>query len=236
MHATYRDELTGAIEDYLKAIYAIGQDTAEGGDGAPRPAATTAIAGRLGVAPASVSAMIKRLADQGLVEYTPYQGVSLTVSGRRATLRIIRRHRVIESYLVHALGYAWEEVHDEAERLEHAISDLLVERMAAAMGDPIVDPHGAPIPTAEGAIDDRRLRSLADLTVGSTVRIARVADEDADLLRYLAELALMPGMSVTVSARAPFDGPMTLQLNSGEERVVGGELTRQVLVEEPGGR
>ncbi len=233
MHAARRDDLTGAIEDYLKAIYAIGQEVAEGG-GEHRSVATTAIAGRLGVAPASVSAMIKRLADQGLVEYTPYQGVSLTVSGRQATLRIIRRHRVIESYLVHALGYAWEEVHDEAERLEHAISDLLVERMATAMGDPIVDPHGAPIPTAEGTIDDRRLQSLGDLAVGHTARIARVADEDADLLRYLASLALTPGMQVTVSAREPFDGPVTLRLHSGEERVVGGGLTRQVLVEELG--
>ncbi len=146
-------ELTASAEDYLKAIYAIER----GGDAAP----TNELAQRLGVAPASVSGMVRRLADQGLLTYERYRGARLTGEGRRAALRTLRRHRILESYLTAVLGYTWDHVHDEAERLEHAASDELIDRMAAALGDPAFDPHGAPIPTREGAVDEPVHAALA---------------------------------------------------------------------------
>src|SRR5687767_7189091 len=167
--AAKKAPLTGPVEDYLKAIYAIGKGTG--------PAATNEIAQRLALAPASVSGMVRRLADQGFLTYERYHGVKLTESGRRAALRTLRRHRVIEAYLAQALGYPWDRVHAEAERLEHAASDQLVDKMAAAIGEPVVDPHGAPIPTREGAVDERRLVSLAELSLGKRARILRVSDE-----------------------------------------------------------
>ena len=142
--------LTAPVEDYLKAIYGIEQ-----GGGA---AATNDIAAKLSIAAASVSGMVRRLADQGLVSYERYRGVRLTDLGRRAALRTIRRHRVIETYLAQALGYPWDRVHEEAERLEHAVSDELVDRMASAVGEPEADPHGHPIPTRDGVIDETRHR------------------------------------------------------------------------------
>jgi DtxR family transcriptional regulator, Mn-dependent transcriptional regulator len=140
------ESLTGPVEDYLKTIYQIGRGTVS--------VATNDIAQKLDLAPASVSGMVRRLADQGLLSYERYRGVTLTESGRRAALRTIRRHRVIEAYLSGALDYPWDRVHDEAERLEHAASDELVNRMAAAIGEPVVDPHGAPIPSREGLMDE----------------------------------------------------------------------------------
>lgn len=214
--------LTGPVEDYLKTIYAIEL----GGDSA----ATTDIAQRLAIAPASVSGMVRRLAEQGLVTYERYRGVKLTASGRRLALRTLRRHRVIEAYLVRALGYPWDRVHAEAERLEHAASDELIDRMAAAVGEPHTDPHGAPIPTREGAVDETRYRSLAELPVGHDARVVRVSDEDAEMLRYLAELGLRPGADVHVVGRAPYEGPITLRV-AGAECAVGPALAGQVLIE-----
>ena len=215
-------ELTAPVEDYLKAIYEIGL----GG----KAAATNDIAQRLAIAPASVSGMVRRLAEQGLIAYERYRGVYLTDSGRRAALRTLRRHRVIEAYLANALGYAWDRVHEEAERLEHAASDELVDRMAAAIGEPTVDPHGAPIPTREGRVDERRLVSLADLEAGAHARVVRVSDEDAQRLRYLAKLDVVPGTEVIVTERAPYDGPITLQLAASRSQL-GPALAAQVLVE-----
>ena len=215
-------ELTAPVEDYLKAIYEIEL----GG----KAAATNDIAQRLAIAPASVSGMVRRLAEQGLIAYERYRGVHLTDSGRRAALRTLRRHRVIEAYLANALGYAWDRVHEEAERLEHAASDELVDRMAAAIGEPTVDPHGAPIPTREGAVDERRLVSLADLEAGAHARVVRVSDEDAQRLRYLAKLEVLPGTEVIVTERAPYDGPITLQLAATRSQL-GPALAAQVLVE-----
>jgi len=219
--------LTASVEDYLKAVYEI-----ERRAGA---ASTSDVAQQLGVAPASVSGMVRRLAGQGLLAHEPYRGVRLTASGRRAALRTLRRHRIIESYLVHALGYSWDRVHEEAERLEHAASDQLIDRMATALGEPAFDPHGAPIPTREGAVDETKRASLGDLAVGARVRVSRVGDEDASLLRHLAELGITPGARVTVVARAPFDGPMTL-LVDGAERIVGRGVAGGVWVEEVVGR
>jgi len=217
--------LTAPVEDCLKAVYELERV----GDAA----ATTALATRLGVAPASVTGMVRRLARQGLLTHRRYRGVRLTGPGRRAALRTIRRHRVIETYLVRALGYRWDEVDAEAERLEHAASDAVVDRMAEALGEPTVDPHGAPIPSREGAVDEARYRTLADLEAGETADVLRVSDEDASLLRYLADLAIRPGGRVRVVERAPFGGPITLDV-AGVARVVGPALAEHVVVRRRG--
>jgi DtxR family Mn-dependent transcriptional regulator len=214
------EPLTAPVEDYLKAIYTIGKGTGA--------AATNDIAQRLALAPASVSGMVRRLADQGLLAYERYHGVKLTETGRRAALRTLRRHRVIEAYLAQALGIPWDRVHDEAERLEHAVSDDLVDRMAATIGEPEVDPHGAPIPTRDGAVDETEHTSLADLSIGVPGMVVRVADEDPAMLRYLAELSVVPGEKVTVKARAPYGGPITLTLGR-QEISIGPGLAAHVL-------
>lgn len=216
-----REPLTRSTEDYLKAIYRL---SSEGG-----PASTTAIAEHLALAPASVSGMIKRLSEQGWLEHVPYRGVELTAEGRRVALRMVRRHRLIEAFLVEFLGYTWDTVHDEAERLEHAVSDTLVERMAHALGDPRVDPHGDPIPDADGRIAEFIHVPLTDLAIGETVTIARVAMADDQRLRYLAGLGLVPGSRVTVVAHQPFNGPVTVALADGKERIVGHELAGLLL-------
>jgi DtxR family transcriptional regulator, Mn-dependent transcriptional regulator len=214
-------ELSAPVEDYLKVIFEV--ETSDG------VAGTNEIAAELGVAPASVSGMIRRLAEQGWIAHERYRGVRLTRAGRRAALRTIRRHRIIESYLTTALGYPWDRVHDEAERLEHAASDELIDRMAAAIGEPSTDPHGAPIPTREGTIDEERLASLATVPVGKRVRIQRVGDRDAEQLRYLAAIGITPGRHVEVIARAPFDGPIDLRIGR-VVRSIGPALARQIAV------
>ncbi len=215
--------VSAPVEDYLKAIYDLA--------GRDATASTNDVAERLGVSAASVTGMVRRLADQGLLEYERYRGVRLSEEGRLVALRTIRRHRLIETYLTEVLGYPWDRVHDEAERLEHAASDELVDRMAAALGHPTADPHGAPIPTSDGEVDERRHRTLAELEVGTAARMVRVSDENPGLLRYLAEIDLTPGVPVQVLARAPFDGPLTLRVGDAEP-VVGPALAAQVLVEE----
>ncbi len=196
--------LTAPAEDYLKAIYEI-----ERADGT---ASTNNIATRLAIAPASVSGMIRRLADHGLLKHERYHGVRLTNAGRTAALRTLRRHRILECYLAEVLGYDWDRVHEEAERLEHAASDELIDRMASALGEPTVDPHGAPIPTRDGAVDETRHLSLAEVAAGVAVKVLRMADEDGALLRYLADLGVVPGARLTVEARAPFDGPISVRV------------------------
>ncbi|MBV6522272.1 MAG: Transcriptional regulator MntR [Gemmatimonadaceae bacterium] len=215
-------DLTGPVEDYLKAIYDIERDQ--------QAAATNEIAQRLQIAPASVSGMVRRLAEQGLLEYERYKGVKLTAAGRRAALRTIRRHRVIEAYLVQALGYSWDVVHEEAERLEHAASDDLIDRMATAIGEPSTDPHGAPIPTRDGRVDERRHRRLSELRPGQRALVTRVGDEDPELLRYLASLGLLPNATVTLDERAPFEGPLTIRVEQARYQV-GTALAERVLVE-----
>ena len=214
--------ITGPIEDYLKAIYDIELRGAA--------ATTNEIAARLSFAPGSVTGMIRRLADLGLLEYERYHGVRLTPAGRKAALRTLRRHRVIESYLVHALGYDWDGVHEEAERLEHAASDDLIDRMADAIGEPAVDPHGAPIPTRDGTVDETQYCTLADLGPGHRVLVVRVTDDDPEVLRYFAELGIRPGVSLAVLAREPHDGPLTLAV-AGERLSVGTGLAGHVMVD-----
>jgi len=213
--------LTGQAEDYLKAIYELEQRGSAAG--------TNDIAARLGIAAASVSGMIQRLARLGIVHAERYRGARLTTTGRVAALRLIRRHRIIECYLVERLGYGWDDVHHEAERLEHAASDELIAKMAEALGDPTEDPHGAPIPTAEGEVDETRLASIADLGAGERATVVRVSDRDPAFLRYLAEMGIRPGAQVTVLEKSPFDGPVRL-LVDGVEYGVGTAAAGQVFV------
>jgi len=197
--------LTRSVEDYLKVIYHL---SARSG-----AAMTSDIAGGLGVAPASVTGMVKRLSESGLLEYEPYRGVRLTEVGRRAALRTIRRHRVLETYLIAKLGYDWASVHEEAERLEHAVSDTLIDRMARALGDPRYDPHGDPIPTAEGDIEETFWFSLDQAQVGDSVWLRQVRHGDPERLRYLDRLGLRPGARLTVLERQPFNGPTVVRLS-----------------------
>lgn len=232
MHAVIREDLlTRSVEDYLKAIYRLSRTG--------QPAATSEIAQLLELSAPSVSGMVKRLADQGLLEHVPYRGVELTAEGRRAALRMLRRHRIIETYLVDRLGYGWDTVHEEAERLEHAVSDGLIDRMAAALGNPGFDPHGDPIPGPDGSMAELLYTPLSDLAEGERAVVRRADTSDADRLRYLAEVGLVPGAEIVVVARHPFSGPVTVRVDS-RERVVGHSLAGQVLcqrrrgVEHPG--
>jgi DtxR family Mn-dependent transcriptional regulator len=216
--------LTRQAEDYLKVIYEIEQ----GGS----PAATTAIAEQLDIAPASVSGMLLRLKRLGLVKVERYRGARLSAPGRAVALQLLRRHRVIESFLVTKLGYGWADVHEEAERLEHAASAELIDRMADALGNPAADPHGAPIPTATGRVDERRLSSIADLPTGARARVVRMSDRDAEFLRYLAKLGIVPGATVRVAAREPFNGPIALVVGRAR-RSVGAAAASRVYVDHP---
>jgi DtxR family Mn-dependent transcriptional regulator len=213
--ALMSESLTRSVEDYLKAIYRLSPSG--------RPASTSEIAHLLELSAPSVSGMVKRLSEQGLLEHVPYKGVQLTAEGRRAALRMVRRHRLIESYLVDFLGYSWDTVHAEAERLEHAVSDTLVERMAAALGHPSFDPHGDPIPTSDGSIAELDCIPLSDIPVGRTVELRRVDESEPERLRYIASLGLRPGAVVMVTDRQPFGGPLTVESN-GERLIIGREL------------
>jgi DtxR family Mn-dependent transcriptional regulator len=215
--------LSRSVEDYLKAIYALG----ESGD----PASTTAIAEALDIQPASVTGMIKRLAEAGLLEHVPYRGVRLTKRGVKEALRVVRRHRILETYLCERLGYSWDHVHREAERLEHAASDELIERMAAALEFPRHDPHGAPIPTVAGDIESTGISTLADARPGARVRIRAVRDEDSADLRSMAAEGLVPGARVVVAKAQRVEGSVEISLGAGPElRAVEGSLARQIFV------
>jgi DtxR family transcriptional regulator, Mn-dependent transcriptional regulator len=214
--------LSRSVEDYLKAIFRL---SGQGGF-----AATSDIAAQLALSAPSVSGMVKRLSEMGLIEHVPYRGVQLTNQGRRAALRMIRRHRVLELYLTRNLGYDWDNVHGEAERLEHAVSDDLIERMAATLGDPRYDPHGDPIPTVAGDIEEAELVSLTAADVGAELELRQVATQDPARLRFFAEQGLVPGVRVTITDRQPFNGPTTVLLSaSGSARVVGRELGQLLL-------
>lgn len=209
-------------EDYLKTIYHLQHEET--------PVRTTTIARALGIEPASVTGVIKRLSELDLLNYEPYKGVSLTEDGRRVALEIIRHHRLIELYLIEKLGYGWDEVHDEAERLEHAVSPLFIERISDALGNPHIDPHGSPIPTEDGKIGPRTGVSLSELTVGQGGHLARVEDDDPDLLRYLGGLGMVPGADIVVLDIAPFGGPIRVNVN-GTEQALGPEAAANVYIE-----
>jgi DtxR family Mn-dependent transcriptional regulator len=211
-----------AVEDYLKAVFAL--ETRLGG-----AVPTTALDNRLGITPGSVSAMQRRLADLGLLAHEPYRGVLLTEEGRRVALRTLRNHRLLELFLVEVLDVPWDRVHDEAERLEHAVSEDLVERIAAKLGQPEFDPHGDPIPDRELELAEPETRSLHELEVGDRVRFVRVSDADPAMLRYLAARGVVPGESLTLVDRQPFGGPLTVRLGE-DEHALGPELAAAMRV------
>lgn len=203
-------ERSVAIEDYVRAIYQLAQEET--------PVSTTALARRMAVAPASVTGMLKRLHGLGLVNYEPYAGVSLSDSGERMALEVIRHHRLIETFLAEALGVSWDQVHDEAHRLEHHISEALEDRMAEVLGHPLRDPHGAPIPPKEGPFRPTLYPRLTQFGTGARLVIREVADEDAEHLRSLAHLGLRPDVAITV-LRAQADEPTVTLALTGLEGV-----------------
>jgi DtxR family transcriptional regulator, Mn-dependent transcriptional regulator len=212
---------TPVVEDYLKAIWMLQQ--------LESPVSTSRIAERLQLTAAAVTAMIKRLADQKLLRHEPYYGVTLTATGELAALRIIRRHRVLELFLSEMLGYEWDRVHEEAERLEHAASDELIERLARLLGGPQRDPHGSVIPTASGEMDSPEYPSLSEIRAGAEARVVEVRVSEPEQLRYLGSLELYPGAEVVVTEHAPFEGPLSLHVN-GRERVISRALADRIRV------
>ncbi|MFL5843830.1 MAG: metal-dependent transcriptional regulator [Solirubrobacteraceae bacterium] len=212
-----------AIEDYAKAIYAL----ARRGDGS---VSTNALAERLSVTPASVSAMLKKLAERGLAEHAPYKGVRLTGAGEKVALEVLRHHRLLELYLAEHLGVPWDRVHEEAEALEHVLSEDLEARIAAKLGHPTHDPHGDPIPNARLQIDEGDTRGLADLAVGDRGRFVRVSDSDGDMLRYLAERGVAIGDELEVVDIQPFGGPLTVRFGD-TDHAIGGALASAMRVE-----
>jgi DtxR family Mn-dependent transcriptional regulator len=215
--------ISAPIQDYAKAVYAI--ETREGG-----AASTNDLAERLGVTPGSVSAMLRKLAEVGLVEHEPYRGVRLTDEGRRVALEVLRHHRLLELFLAEELGMSWDRVHDQAEVLEHALSEELEQLISARLGDPTIDPHGDPIPTPELSIDEGHTRSLDDLPVGAAGRFVRVSDSDAEMLRYLADQGIGLGDRLEISGRQPFGGPVFVRFGE-RELPLGGRLVRAMRIE-----
>ena len=212
-----------AVEDYTKAIYSL----ARRGDGT---VTTNALAERLGVTPASVSSMAKKLAERGLVTHTPYHGIQLTPAGERIALSVMRHHRLLELYLVEHLGVPPDRVHEEAEALEHVISADLEARIAAKLNNPTHDPHGDPIPDADLVIDEGSTTSLAEMQPGERGRFVRVSDSDPEILRYINKLAIRLGDRAEVIDRQPFDGPITVRF--GElDRTLGTALARAMRIQ-----
>ena len=216
-------EQSEAVEDYAKAIYMLAEREAG-------PVGTSALAERLGVSPGTVTAMLKKMADRGLLEHVPYRGVTLTAEGEEVALEVIRHHRLIEAYLAEALGMPWDKVHEEAEVLEHYISEDLEERMASALGDPRRDPHGDPIPDRSlGLAVDEKAVQLAALDEGASGTFSRVSDSDPAMLRYLEEREIRPGARIAVLKRGPFGGQLSVEVD-GREHDIGAELARRMIV------
>jgi len=216
--------LSDSVQDYLKAIYVLAGDRAVAVN-------TNAVAQRLGVTPASASAMIRKLADLGLARHSPYRGVELTADGRAAALEMLRHHRLLELYLAEHLGVPWDRVHEEAEVLEHVLSEDLEARIAAKLGDPRHDPHGHPIPTAELQLEPDASVGLDDLAVGTSGVLARVSDSDPEVLRYLDGLGIRVGDPIELLERQPFGGPVTVRIGRAKH-VLGGALATALRVEQ----
>jgi DtxR family Mn-dependent transcriptional regulator len=214
-----------AIEDYTKAIYALQRRT--GGAGG---VSTNDLAERLRVTPASVSAMLKKLAERGLAVHERYKGVVLTSEGERVALEVLRHHRLLELYLAEQLGVPWDRVHQEAEALEHVISEDLEARIAAKLGNPTHDPHGDPIPDADLVMDEGDTCRLAELEPGARGRFVRISDSDPEMLRYLDERGVRLGDALEVVDRQPFGGPLTVRFGE-DEHVLGGGLAAAMRVE-----
>ena len=216
--------ITHAMEDYLKGIYRL--QTAGG------EVTTQRLADELGISGPSVTNMVKRLHELRLVEHAPYHGVRLTPAGEKVALEVLRHHRLLELYLAQTLGYGWDEVHEEAERLEHHVSEELEARMDSALGYPTRDPHGDPIPSRDGEIAAISATRLLDLEPGQEAVVARVSDRDAAQLRYLGELGLRPGTAVAVLEKLPFEGPLRVRV-ADRDHVIGRPLAAAVNVADP---
>jgi DtxR family Mn-dependent transcriptional regulator len=214
--------ISASAQDYAKAVYAL-----EAQEGAS--VSTNDLAERLAVTPGSVSAMVRKLSEVGLVEHEPYHGVRLTAQGRRVALEVLRHHRLIELFLSEELGMSWDRVHAEAEVLEHVLSEDLEQLIAARLGDPTIDPHGDPIPTVEFGIDEPAARSLDELPLGASGRLVRVSD-DPEMLRYLAGLGIALGDRLEVVGRQPFGGPVFVRFGA-REQPIGGALARAMRIE-----
>lgn len=211
------------VENYVKSIYTIAQENAG------KPAATGQLAAALGVSPGTVTSMLKTLSESNLATYTPYEGVRLTAAGNALALRMLRRHRLIELFLVNTLNLSWDEVHEEAEHMEHAVSDWLVDRIDAAMNFPPADPHGDPIPRRDGSIENRETRALAECDEGVRFALVRVVDQSSEFLRYLSSNGISLGTPGTVTANRPEAGVIVLQLPTGEI-TLGMDAARKLLV------
>jgi DtxR family Mn-dependent transcriptional regulator len=224
--ATEEGQLTAAVEDYAKAIYAL--QTQSGND-----VTTNALAERLGVTAASASNLAKKQSALGLVEHVPYTGIRLTPAGERVALEVLRHHRLLELYLAENLDVPWDRVHDEAEVLEHVLSEELEELIARKLGDPTHDPHGDPIPTRELRIEEGRTSSMQSLEPGARGRFVRISDSDPEMLRYLADRGIAPGDDFEIVEKQPFDGPVSARFGKSVH-VLGGGLARAMRAEVAG--
>jgi DtxR family transcriptional regulator, Mn-dependent transcriptional regulator len=211
-----------AVENFLKAVYELEHSMDR--------VSTNALADSLGIKAPSVTDMARRMVEAGLINYKKYHGVTLTEQGRTIALQVLRRHRLIELYLVSELGYDLHEVHDEAENLEHAVSDRFIEALAIKLGNPEIDPHGDPIPTADGSIIDRDLVPLSALPLHCPAVVARLTAEDTMMLQYVLDRGLHLNTPLQVIEKEPFDGPLTIEID-GMRRIIGHNIGETVLVE-----
>ncbi|MGB3771830.1 MAG: metal-dependent transcriptional regulator [Rhodococcus sp. (in: high G+C Gram-positive bacteria)] len=198
--------LSPVAQDYLKVVWTASEYSDE-------PVTTKMLASRMSVSPSTVSEAVRKLADQGLVDHARYGSITLTEDGRRAAVAMVRRHRLIETWLVDEMGYGWDEVHDEAEILEHAVSDLLVERIDAKLGRPSRDPHGDPIPTVDGTIPAPPAVPLSNFAVGQTGKVTRISDSDPDMLRYFGSIGIALDLSITMVERRDFAGTVAVDVS-----------------------
>lgn len=215
-------EQSRSVEDFLKAVYTLQQQTER--------VSTNTLRDALNITAPSVTDMAQRLVTAGLVDYQKYRGVVLTDAGQEIALKVIRRHRLLELYLMRELGYQLHEVHDEAERLEHAVSDRFIEAVALKLGDPALDPHGDPIPSAEGVIEQRNLLALIDLDEGIPATISRLTTSDSGMIQHMLDRGIHLHAPVEVVARDPYAGPLTVLID-GERRIVGHAVAEHILVE-----
>jgi DtxR family Mn-dependent transcriptional regulator len=217
---------SAAVENFLKAVYTLQQAGSEPTD----PVSTNALSEHLGVTAPSITDMAQRMTAAGMVDYRRYRGVTLTQAGETVALRVLRRHRLIELYLVVELGYELRDVHDEAERLEHAVSDRFIEAIARKLGDPALDPHGDPIPAADGSITERALLSLAELPEGLPAEVSRLKADSAEMLQYVLDRGFKLGARVQVVERDPFQGPISVLVDD-TPRTIGQSVAVRILVE-----
>ncbi|MFC0315207.1 metal-dependent transcriptional regulator [Gordonia phosphorivorans] len=222
-HSRPVDDLTSVTQDYLKAIWM----SQEWNDA---KVTTKVLAEKLSISPSTASEGIRKLADQGLVEHEPYGGVSLTDEGRLAAVAMVRRHRLLETYLVRELGYGWDEVHGDAEVLEHAVSDLLMARIDAKLGHPQRDPHGDPIPAADGQVPKADSQRLSDLEVGAQATIGRIGEDDPEMLRYFQEIGIDLDCTVSVVEKRPFAGTISISVDGGELIHLGDIAARNIFL------